>query len=469
MKKVFLISTSLEEDTKAKSLPDDENSYSLGLGYLHSVIEQAGYNIRTKNYNTADENMATRDIISNLNGFEPDYLLMQVFSMNRVTTYKIIELAKKINKRIKIIVGGVHATILYHQLLEHFDIDYVVLGEGEETIIELLNALDNNDDVSSINGIAYKMDNNIIKNADRELIQDLDKLPFPKHELFITPKRKMACILTSRGCPFKCSFCCLHSITKRIYRMRSVDNIIGEVEYTVRNFKNIRLIQIADDTFTLNQQRVMDFCKEVTKRKFEVNFNCIARFKPASEEMFELMEKAGFVDIGFGLETGSEKLLHSIHKNITQDDVRETFKALKNTKIKVTNLLMIGFPGETHETVNETINFLKELRKIRPYKTPSANILWVYPNTEVYDIMKERGAIDESYWLTDKSVPYFTLEHSYEELQRMSFRISLAAPLKSRLYYILKMTMHFLRNPISTANKILKTKVYKEVLTIFTR
>lgn len=228
MKKVLLISPSFQKNVQVKSV---NNSYGMGLIYLHSVIEQAGYNIKTKSYNNMDEQIAKNDICNELINFKPDYLLIQMFTMNRIAGYNIIKYVRKNNINVKIIIGGVHATIMYEQLLNEFDIDYIVLGEGEETIIELLIAIDKKKDVSCIKGISYKNNGSVVRNGERDLIQDLDSLPFPNHELFITPKRKMACILTSRGCPFKCSYCCLHTISKRIYRRRSVNNVVDEIEY----------------------------------------------------------------------------------------------------------------------------------------------------------------------------------------------------------------------------------------------
>ena len=457
MGKIFLISTYFEEKFKLKSIRDESNSYSLGLAYLHSVIKEAGYNIITKDYNTANDKLSFEDIKSNLINFNPDYLLMQLFTMNRVSSFKIFKLARELNKDIKIIIGGVHATIMYVQLLKKFDIDYVVLGEGEETIVELLNTLNKKKDINNVKGIAYKVNGNIVKNKDRELNKNLDKLLFPKHELFIKPKRKMACILTSRGCPFKCSFCCLHSISKRIYRTRSVMNIVDEIEHIKDKFGNIKVIQIADDTFTLDRQRVIDLCREIIKRNIKVKFTCSARIKLASLEMFEAMEEAGFTDIGFGLETGSRKLLNSIHKNITPEDAIETFKALRNIKGITPNLyLMTGFPGENISTVNETIDLLKELYKIKPFKQGGISRLWVYPNTEVYELLKVKGAINDEYWLTDGIVPYYTLENSDSEIERFRIKITVAYfKIKGKWYLFFKIVEGIFKKPISTVRKFL--------------
>lgn len=423
MKKVLLVSPPLQVNTQVHS---KDNSYGLGLAYLHSVLEREGYTIRTFSYNSSDPVEAGKAVTAELLGFKPDFFLVQIFTMNRVESFRILKKAKEIRPVMKVVVGGVHASIYPGQVLENFPVDCVVIGEGEVTIVELLETLSDGRDPSGVKGIAYKKDGRVVITDERPLIEDLDSLPFPKHELFMTPEREMACILTTRGCPFKCSFCCLHSISRRKFRKRSAKNAVDEVEYIVNTFKNIKTIQIADDTFTLDPQMAMDFCREIVRRKIKVQFLCSARIKPASVELFKLMEAAGFKSIGFGLETGSAKLLKSIHKNITREDVIETFKMLKGINISIRTYLMVGFPGENKETVAETIDLQKKLQKIKYFEFAGVARLWVYPNTEVYEHLRDAGRIDDSFWLTDKDVPYFTLEHTEEELERMAISIAMA-------------------------------------------
>lgn len=429
-KSVFLVSPSIQENVQ---LHDKNNSYGLGLGYLHAVIETAGYLIETKCYNNDSYLSSLATFEEKFREMMPDYLLVQMFTMNRVMSYRTIKLAKSIKPDLVIIAGGVHASILYQQLLENYPIDAVVIGEGEETIIELLNAFDNGATLHPVKGIAYKDAENIRVNSPRELIADLDSIPFPRHDLFINPERELACLLTTRGCPFRCNFCCLFTITKRKYRRRSAENVIAEIAHIVEKFPQIKTIQLSDDTFTLDLPRAIAICNEISRRKFPVQFTCSARFKPASRELFQAMEKAGFSDIGFGLETGSEKLLKSIHKNITQQDVLETFEMIRDSKIKVTTLMMVGFPGESDETVSETISLIKKLQKIKYFEFGGVARLWVYPGTEVYDIMKEKGLIDDSYWLTDQDVPHYTADHSLKKLSEMVIRISLSCMTKRQL------------------------------------
>jgi radical SAM superfamily enzyme YgiQ (UPF0313 family) len=294
--------------------------------------------------------------------------------------------------------------------------------------------LDRKADAVGVEGIAYCRAGNVITTKERPLIADLDTLPFPKHELFITPERKMACILTTRGCPFKCNFCCLHAISHRKYRRRSAANVVDEIEYIATTFPYIKIIQLADDTFTLDQPRAIQICEEIVRRRINMKFYCSARFKPASRELFKAMEQAGFVSIGFGLETGSEQLMKSIHKNITQQDVLDTFEMLRDTNFNVTTFMMVGFPGETDETVDETVKFIKRLQKIKYFDFAGVARLWVYPGTEVYEIMKSKGKIDDDFWLSDQDVPHYTVDHSPEKLTKMVTRISLSCMTKRQMF-----------------------------------
>ena len=423
MKKILLVSPPLQVNTQFHS---KDNSYGLGLCYLHAVIEKEGYEIRTLSYNNSDPLEAEKAVAAELMDFKPDFFMVQIFTMNRVESHRVLKKSRELIPNMKIIVGGIHASIYPEQLLENFPVDYVVIGEGEATIVELLKTISERRDPSGIRGIAYRKDGRVVVTEERPLIEDLDSLPFPKHELFMTPEREVACILTSRGCPFKCSFCCLHTISKRKFRKRSAKNAVDEVEYIVNTFKNIKTIQIADDTFTLDPQRAMDFCREIVRRKIKIQFWCSARIKPASVELFKLMEEAGFKSIGFGLETGSAKLLKSIHKNITREDVIETFEMLKGINLKISTYLMVGFPEENKGTVNETIDLIKRLQKIKYFEFAGVARLWVYPNTEVYEHLRGAGRIDDNFWLTDKDVPFFTLEHTEEELEEMVTDIAMS-------------------------------------------
>ena len=215
-----------------------------------------------------------------------------------------------------------------------------------------------------------------------------------------------------------CSYCCLNPEAKRRVRFRSPKNVVNEIEYIVNNFPNINEIFIHDDSFFIDNQRVIEICDEIIKRKIKVNFRCSGRMKPISSEMIKKLEEANFKTIMLGIESGNDGILMKAHKGINQLDIIKTFKLFRKSKITLKTFLIVGLPGETLDTINETAKFVQSLQKIKYVAFPnSSNILMVYPGTEVYEIAKSKGMIDDSFWLSDKEVPFYTAEHSAEELK----------------------------------------------------
>jgi radical SAM superfamily enzyme YgiQ (UPF0313 family) len=436
-------------------LPSNNSIYPSGLGYLSSVLKEEKYNVLVKDYALISEEICLNEVRKILEIYNPEVLGISIMSMSRVSAYKVVKIAKEFNPKIKIIAGGMHSSVMYEQLLNNFPIDAVAIGEAEETIKELIPALMKNKDLKKIKGIAFKKNDKMIKTKPRQLIKDIDSFPFPDHQSFMNAERTNACILSSRGCPSNCSYCCLKTISKGVWRQRSYTNVIEEVEFILKNFPQIKQIEFSDDTFTLNEKRVIDFCREIVKRNIKVNFVCSARIIPMSEEMLSNMEKAGFKEIRFGIETGSRKMLELIHKNITPEDIIRTYEICsKFPKIRFVHFLMVGFPQETNETITETIKLIKKIDKLVPTDFFYATPLWVYPGTEVYETMKSKGKIDDSYWLTDKPCPLYTGEHPKAQIIKWSNRISLELCLaKGKLYFIKFMLKKFANNPIYELKK----------------
>lgn len=462
-KRIFLVETSVEEQNRQEY--NKNSSYPLGLAYLDAILKKEGYDVVTKDFAQNKEKEYLDYAKSILINFKPEILGISMMSMTRVSSYKLMKIAKKINPKIKIIAGGIHASVMYEQLLKNFPIDCIIIGEGEETIKEVVPALLENKNLSKIKGIAFKKKNKIIKTKERDLICNLDDLPFPSHEAFMNKKRTRIVLLSSRGCPNKCSFCALHIISKRRYRMRSCKNVVDEIELLIKN-PRIKEIEFSDDTFTLSEQRIIDFCKEIVKRKIKKDFICSARIKPITEKMLYWMQKAGFKEIRFGIETGSRKMLESIHKAITPEDIIETFKAAKKfPKIKFIKFLMVGFPGESKETIKETIELVKKIQKIVPMNFFCAQPLWVYPGTEIYEKMKAAGKINDDFWLSDKPCPYYTVDYTQEEIFDMANRIGFATSYSRGLgFFLAFLAEKYLNNPVFQTKRIIKNKFFIPIL-----
>jgi len=417
--KILLVSHSFEKNAGAIYTPNAP--YPLGLAYLASFLETKGHKIEVLWLDSFDFNYAHRTILSKIEEFKPEVLGIQMFTMNRVSSFRLIEDCSSKYPDLKIVVGGIHASSMSEQIAEKYKKVIVVVGEGEITFSELISIWESNGkNLINIKGLVFWQNGKVVRTEKRELIKNLDSLPFPKHEVFFDsePQRITVHIITTRGCPFNCSFCCLHVISRRRHRKRNIDEVIREIVEIKRKYPRLKIVQLQDDIFTLDNERVIDFCKKIIKHNLGIKFLASGKIKPVSQEMLYWMEKAGFQKLMFGLETGAEKLMKSIHKGITKKDVEELFCKLKKHNFVVTTFLMVGFPGESKETVQETIDFVKKLHRIKYSYILGVAKLWVYPKTEVYQIMKEKGCISDDYLLTDKDAPYFTAEHSLKTLKR---------------------------------------------------
>jgi anaerobic magnesium-protoporphyrin IX monomethyl ester cyclase len=454
--KVLLASLSIEVESRGQN--DPNAPYSIGLAYLNASLEKSGHEVRLLFLNNFDQLYSEESFFNIVDEWRPQLVGMQVFSMNRTSTFAAVEKLRRDYPEISVVIGGVHTSVMYEQILHKYPHVITVLGEGEITFTELCAALGSGTAYDSVAGIAYCRDGAVVVTTPRPLLKELDQLPFPKHEVFFDdcPERTVGHIISSRGCPFDCSFCCLKVISQRKYRARDVKCVIEEIVQLKNRYPRLTQIQFHDDTFLLNNQRVIEFCQLIIPYELGLTFVCSARVKPVSAEMFAWMKKAGFVKIMFGLETGSAKLLDSIHKKITGEDVLNLFRIIKPFNFTITTFLMVGFPGEDDDTVQETIDLVRATQKVCYNWIDGIGKLWVYPGTEVYRIMKESGRITDDYWLTDKFVPNFTVEHDLETLIRYEEKLmdNLAI---SRIFTLKGFKNHFLSMPLTIFKFVIAT------------
>lgn len=414
--KILLLSSSFESWAQA-GINNTNSNYPLGLAYIHSYLEKKGHVVRSIFLNDYTYARCKQIFLAHVAADKPDIVGFNVLTQNRTSTFRLIRLLHKRYPHIQVLIGGMHATVMYEQIIKRFPFVIAVLGEGEITAGELLDKIRSGKSFRKIDGIAYSLHNKVIKTKDRPLIRDIDTLPFPKHEAFFTPERTIASITTIRGCPFHCSFCVLNAVTRSFPRVRSLKNVLAEIEYIIKKFPQVDTIWLMDDQFFLINTRVIEFCREIIRRKIKLKFICSGRFKPISEEMVAWLEKAGFIQVLLGLESGSPKILHLCHKGITQDDVLKAVTLFRNSKIQLTTFLIIGLYGETQDTVNETIRFVQKMQKIKYVFFGDVFLPIPYPGTELYEIAKKARIVRDSYWLTEKQTPYFTAEHSVRQLQ----------------------------------------------------
>ncbi|MDE1798376.1 MAG: B12-binding domain-containing radical SAM protein [Candidatus Micrarchaeota archaeon] len=424
---ILLITSSFEENTGPQYSDKEwvrtknyQSHYPMGIAYLHAYMEKQGHAMRMLFLNTHGYEACYAEVEKAIAERAPDILGLQILTQNRTSSFHILETVHAAHPNVRLVIGGIHTTAMYKQILQKFPYVVAVLGEGELTFDELANALKEGKSIEQIEGIAYFADGQVKVTKPRALIENLDDLPFPKHELFFDPERKHSCILTTRGCPFRCSFCALEQISRRVHRKRSVDSVIQEIEYLAKAYPNMSMVWFHDDTLFMDNERVIALCDEIVKRGLNrLQFVCSARIKPVSEAMVNKLVEANFVKVLFGLESGTDEILRRCHKNITQQDTVETFRLFAKTDIEVITFLIVGLAGETWETNLNTAKFIKRLQRIKYNYFNDIGVLMVYPGTEICRLAIEGGQITDDYWLTDKPVPFYTVEHSEAELFAM--------------------------------------------------
>ena len=432
-KNVLLLSTNFEDipELMGARQPEkdelrlcEETYYPLGISYIHSYIESKGFSVESLSFNSSSYKAGLAEVIKKINKHNPGIVGFQMLTANRASTCDMVEYLHKHYPKIKIIIGGIHATIFYERLVKKFPYAFIVIGEGEKTFLELITKIKKNKkNFGKVKGIAYMDKGKVKVTKPRPLIENLDMLPFPKHEAFFMRNRKDASILTTRGCPFACSFCCLKSISKRKVRYRSVKNVVDEIEHLVKSFPKLEEIMIQDDSFFLDNKRVIKICDEILKRKIRINFTCSGRMKPISKEMIKKLEQANFKRVLLGLESGDIEVLKRTHKGILPRDAINAFNLFKNSPIELRVFLIVGLPRETEKTISNTIRLIKKLQRIKYMRYEGAPLRAIYPGTEIYEIAKKGKLIEEDFWFSEKGIKIFTLENDYETLQRLRKRL----------------------------------------------
>ncbi len=347
---------------------------------------------------------------------------------NRYSALKTLEEIKRVDSSITTVIGGLHATFSDKLLLKNYPfLDVVVRGEGEETLYELSKAIKSGKNLGKILGISYRKDGEIISNPPRAFIQDIETLPFPAYDLFpmkdyplppdvSTKVNQTSLITTSRGCPMGCKFCeTTHAWGKKV-RSTSAKKLFEEVKYLYDNF-GIDYIRFADDLFTLKKEKVMAFCELMIKNKLPVKFRIQARVDCVDEEMLRALKKAGCDLIEYGAESGSDKVLKAMGKNITIEKIKNAVRITRKVGIDVKYFLIIG---GLEEGPNETWETFELIKQTNP-DWIGINALTIYPGTEVFKIAKEQGLINDNLWLNyinpqTGNAPLYTKNYSAKEM-----------------------------------------------------
>ena len=328
------------------------------LMYLAAIAEQCGYEAMIRDYSQGG------NFEVDLKEFQPDFLVANIATPTFQSDMMAIKLAKDINPSICTIVKGApFLTYNTNTIYENPFIDYVIIGEAEFTLKEILEGVPDNE----ILGSCYRENFQPIKNEKRPFIENLDELPFPARHLvdnsiYRRPDngKVQAVVKVARGCPFHCFFCLATPVSGAKVRKRSPENIVAELKECVEKY-NIRNFLFWSDIFNLDREWTLELCKKIIESGLKITWSSNTRADTMDDEMAKMMYKSGCRLVSIGVESGSQKMLDKIGKKITLDNIRNTVRILKKNKIKIYNYFVIGLPWETEETVEETIKFAIEL------------------------------------------------------------------------------------------------------------
>jgi len=400
------------------------NRYPLSLGYLAASIKKftewdvrvfnADFNpdnefIKTaylagQGFNNYLENLKDisapiwQEIFLSIEKERPDVIGISVKSQNLASSLIIAKLVKNCNSYIKIIFGGPHSSMVGKELLSNKEIDFVVMGEGETTIVELLNTFEGDCEYEQINGIAYKKNDVVIQTPPRAYTLNLDLLPFPvmyAPEVLINyekyPPDSFKYIFASRGCPFDCFFCGSDKIWGHMVRHRTVQNIIEEIKYL--QSIGITTIHFDDDIWGIKKTYIHEFCDELKDKCKGLRWSCELHINIVDEDIIKEMKSAGCYSIQIGVESGNNEILKKNKKNITVEKAFEAARIIKRNKLDLMVFFIVGFPDESVDSLNDTIQAMKKIK----CDQIAYSIFTPYPGTEAFDYCKTLGLVNDSF------------------------------------------------------------------------
>jgi len=407
------------------------------------MLERDGFSVEI--LDAAVERLSWRTLGKRIKQISPDIVGITSLTEFRYEAFRTARIVKEVlGENIPVTMGGPHVSLTADDTMRYQpDLDVVVRGEAEYTFTELCHALWEGKDLSKIPGISYRKNGEIIHNPPAELPADLDALPFPARHLMDMKRYNFrldvpgkgsfpaAHIITSRGCPFHCSFCATSKLSGRRWRHRSPENVLAELEDILKNQPEVKAVWFYDDTFTMNKKRVEAICNGILKRKLDIAFTCSIRVDTVNYDLLKKMRDAGCFKVFFGVESGSPRILDEVcQKQITLEQVETVSKWLDELGIEKNPGYIISFPEETLEDAEQTLHFMKKVGGIA-----SMSLLRIYPGTRIEEVARERGILPKDFsWSRDHqpapdqfsaahgSSPIFLDRLSWEDLSDLTLK-----------------------------------------------
>lgn len=361
----------------------------LGLGYLAAVLEENQYEVDVLDLQMIDPTV--QQIESDLSKTDADIVGVTTSTLTYWPAIEVVKAAKRALPDALTLVGGPHVTALPEQTLnESPEVDIVVRGEGERTMLELANLVSKADlkNLDKIDGVTFRKNGRIVQTNNRAFIENLDELPHPAYKHFQLEKYRMEGknylpIITSRGCPFECTFCLASSMCGTRFRTRSPKKVLDELEW-MRDVHHADIFALYDDTFTFDKKRANAICDEMKARNFDLPWDCRTRVDQITTEILTKLKNANCQLVHFGVESGNQKMLDAMKKHTTVEKNAWAIKLSKEVGISVAISVVVGYPGETPEMLKETFDFIKKTKPDFVYVCQAIP----YPGTELLEILR---------------------------------------------------------------------------------
>lgn len=392
----------------------------LGLMYITAVLDKAGYAVEIldafttdlqfqKNGDVTKVGMPYKKIQQEIQKRKPDIVgIANPFTSQIEHAIKVADIIKEVDSKILTVVGGPHVTVVPMEFLEEAkNVDVVCIGEGEYTMLDIVRFAEGQKKVEDIQGIAHRIKGKVVLNPPRPFIENLDELPYPAYHLvnmdkYLNPtgieyrsfQKHALSMITSRGCPFNCSFCSVHLHMGKTFRAHSVDYVVDHIEYLVNKY-DVKTIYFEDDNLTFDIERFEAICDKILERniKFQWETPNGVRADYLTLELLKKMKKTGCQSVFVGVESGDQYVLDNIiGKSLNLENVVKVAKMCNRIGLKTGAFYIIGFPGETKQTMQNTVDFALMLK--RKYDV-GMHLLFATPSygTRLYETCKENGYI----------------------------------------------------------------------------
>ncbi len=395
------------------TLEEKERTPDIGLGYVAASLRSHGHDPIVLQQEDQYDMPA---VVERVLGFEPELIGIKVFSRDANVVSKLIDMLREKAPDIPIVLGGPHPSAVKPDIMwKQFGsrVNYIMKGEAELSILRMVEAMQGGDDpalLEKVPGLIWMDDTGTLRDNPTYLEPDLDKISIPAWDLmdprtyngsffFWMNRDVTAPVITSRGCPFLCTFCSQNIITGKQVRHRSIDAVLDEMEMLVNDY-GVRHIDIVDDHFLLHKNYVRDLCSGILERNIKITWSCGgARLDGITADLIKLVEKSGCVAMAVGLESGTDRILKMIKKALTVERAKKHIDIVaKNTNIKIMGFFVLGFPSETEEEIEQTIEFARNL----PIDIATFLNFTPFPGSPLFDEMMEKGWFTDEFWLDVK-------------------------------------------------------------------